>query len=41
MHLRAELYLAARGIEETDEALAGAFLEAEVHAMIAEFLTKK
>jgi hypothetical protein len=41
LYLRAELYLAARGVEATPETIAGAMLEAERDAMIVAFLTKK
>lgn len=39
--VRGRLYLAARGVEETPEALAGAMLEAEFHTLCVSFLTSK
>ena len=38
---RGALYLAARGVQATPEALAGAVLEAERDVLITRFLTKK
>lgn len=39
--MRARLYLAARGVAESPEAMAGAMLEAERDRLIVDFLTKK
>jgi hypothetical protein len=39
--VRGRLYLAARGIEESPEALAGAMLEGEFHAAVVAFLSPK
>lgn len=41
MLLAGRLLLAARGVEETPEALAGAMIEAERDHLISGFLTKK